>query len=84
MESLNASSPDAHRNMLGNFIFPFVNEILFNQLNLKPNQVLAGKVTGMLISLQDHDLYMATESFEALLAKVKEAVNLIQASGLPL
>jgi hypothetical protein len=42
---------EERRTMVGNFIYPFVQDILFNQLHLQQNQMLAGKVTGMIISL---------------------------------
>lgn len=76
------ASSDERRNMIGNFIYPFVQDILFNQLHLDQNPMLAGKVTGMIISLQDSELAYATSTFDSLLAKVREAINLIQASGL--
>jgi len=82
MAAINAN--EERRMRTGNFIYPFVQEILFNQMHLAQNQMLAGKVTGMIISLQEPDLSYSTSSFEALHAKVREAINLIQTSGLSL
>ena len=76
------ASLDQRRTVIGNFIYPFVSEILFNQLHIGQNTMLAGKVTGMIISLQEAELMYATGTFETLLSKVREAINLIQASGL--
>jgi len=45
------SSHEDRRGMVGNFIYPFVQDILFNQLHMQQNPMLAGKVTGMIISL---------------------------------
>jgi hypothetical protein len=83
MSSLgNVANAEERRNMIGNFIYPFVQEVLFNQLRIDQSQTLAGKVTGMIISLQEHELMHATATFDTLAAKVREAFNLIQASGL--
>ena len=75
-------SQEERRMAIGNFIFPFVQEIVGQQIGQSP--MLAGKVTGMIIQLQEPDLSCSIATFESLQAKVREAVNLLQASGFAL
>jgi hypothetical protein len=50
-------------------------------MNINHSPMTAGKVTGMIIQLQEPDLSYSISTFESLQAKVREAVNLLQASG---
>ncbi|XP_017251664.1 polyadenylate-binding protein 7 isoform X1 [Daucus carota subsp. sativus] len=68
---LAAASPDQQKQMLGDRLFPLVNQ-------LKPD--LGGKITGMLLEMDNSELLLLLESPESLSAKVEKAVEVLQLS----
>lgn len=62
---LAAASPDEQKQMIGERLFPLVSK-------LQPK--LAGKITGMLLEMDNAELLMLLDSNEALQAKVEEAI----------
>ncbi|KAH7429965.1 hypothetical protein KP509_09G075700 [Ceratopteris richardii] len=64
-----ASAPaDQHRLMLGEQLYPLVDQIEHDH---------AGKVTGMLLEMDQNDVLHLLESAEALKAKVREAMEML-------
>ncbi|KAL8149961.1 hypothetical protein AgCh_006828 [Apium graveolens] len=68
---LAAASPDQQKQMLGDRLFPLVNQ-------LKPD--LAGKITGMLLEMEPSELLLLLESPESLSARVENAVEVLKVS----
>ncbi|KAK1309751.1 putative polyadenylate-binding protein [Acorus calamus] len=68
---LAAASPQQQKQMLGERLFPFVQNIKFD---------LAAKITGMLLEMDNSELLLLLESPEALGAKVEEAVKVLKIS----
>ncbi|XP_076924656.1 polyadenylate-binding protein 7-like, partial [Bidens hawaiensis] len=65
---LSAASPETQKQILGERLFPLVNE-------LKPDH--AAKITGMLLEMDNTELVLLLESPEALAKKVEEAVEVL-------
>jgi len=63
------SSPEAQKQMLGERLFPQVQR-------LQPD--LAGKITGMLLEMDNAELLLLLESQDALTAKVDEAIQVLK------
>ncbi|XP_013403115.1 polyadenylate-binding protein 4-like [Lingula anatina] len=67
---LAAAAPQEQKQMLGERLFPLIQ-------NMYPD--LAGKITGMLLEIDNSELLHMLESRESLKAKVEEAVAVLQA-----
>ncbi|KAK1411798.1 hypothetical protein QVD17_32569 [Tagetes erecta] len=65
---LSAATPEAQKQILGERLYPLVNQ-------LKPD--LAAKITGMLLEMDNTELVLLLESPEALAKKVDEAVQVL-------
>ncbi|XP_031488439.1 uncharacterized protein LOC116256268 isoform X2 [Nymphaea colorata] len=68
---LAAVSPQEQKQILGNRLFPLIEKLQFG---------LAGKITGMLLEMDNAELLLFLESPEALAAKVDEAVQVLNLS----
>jgi len=68
--ALSTASPQEAKQMLGERIFPFVQQT---------HPELAGKITGMLLEIDNSELLIMLESREALNAKVQEAIDVLKA-----
>jgi len=66
---LAAASPEQQKQMIGERLFPQV-------AKLQPD--LAGKITGMLLEMDNAELLMLLDSTEALQAKVTEAIDVLK------
>jgi polyadenylate-binding protein len=72
---LAAAAPEQQKQMLGERLFPLVQR-------LQPE--LAGKITGMLLEMDNSELLLLLESPEALSSKVDEAIAVLkQHNALP-
>lgn len=67
---LAAAPPQEQKQMLGERLFPLIQTM---------HQELAGKITGMLLEIDNSELLHMLESRESLKAKVEEAVAVLQA-----
>mmetsp|Transcript_19982 Transcript_19982/g.53825 ORF Transcript_19982/g.53825 Transcript_19982/m.53825 type:complete len:634 (-) Transcript_19982:191-2092(-) len=67
--SLAAAPPEQQKQILGERLFPLIHA-------LEP--MLAGKITGMLLEMDNGELLNLLESPEALSAKIKEAMGVLQ------
>ncbi|KAM6163859.1 polyadenylate-binding protein 1-like [Rhynchocyon petersi] len=67
---LAAALPHEQKQMIGERLYPLVE-------NTHPQ--MAGKITGMLLEIDNSDLLLMLESPESLLAKIEEAVAVLQA-----
>lgn len=67
--NLAAMPPDQQKQMLGERLFPLVQR-------LQPE--LAGKITGMLLEMDNAELLLLLESPEALTDKVNEAIAVLK------
>jgi polyadenylate-binding protein len=67
--SLAAAPPEQQKQILGERLFPLI-------AALEP--MLAGKITGMLLEMDNGELLNLLESPEALSAKIKEAMSVLQ------
>eukprot|EP00249_Psilotum_nudum_P024059 c29075_g1_i3 orf=339-2252(+) len=63
------SSPQQQKQMIGERLFPLVQQVQFD---------LAGKITGMLLEMDNSELLLLVESPDALAAKVEEAMQVLQ------
>ena len=70
MPMLAAAPPNEQKQMLGERLFPLIQ-------GMHPE--LAGKITGMLLEIDNSELIHMLEHQESLKSKVKEAVALLQA-----
>lgn len=68
--ALASASPQEAKQMLGERLFPLIQQT---------HPDLAGKITGMLLEIDNAELLHMLESREALNAKVDEAVNVLKA-----
>mmetsp|Transcript_7886 Transcript_7886/g.23776 ORF Transcript_7886/g.23776 Transcript_7886/m.23776 type:complete len:645 (-) Transcript_7886:466-2400(-) len=66
---LAAASPEQQKTMIGERLFPRVS-------SLQPD--LAGKITGMLLEMDNAELLMLLEEDSALLSKVSEAIDVLK------
>jgi len=72
---LAAAPPEQQKQMLGERLFPLVQQ-------LQPE--LAGKITGMLLEMDNSELLLLLESSEALVLKTDEAISVLrQHNALP-
>ncbi|XP_052002504.1 polyadenylate-binding protein 4-like [Xyrauchen texanus] len=69
-ESLTSSSHEPHKQMLGDSLFPLIQEMVGPQ---------ASKITGMLLEMSESELHHLLQSHESLRLKVNEAVAVLQA-----
>lgn len=67
---LAAAPPQEQKQMLGERLFPLIQSMHAN---------LAGKITGMLLEIDNSELLHMLESHESLRSKVEEAVAVLQA-----
>jgi len=67
---LAAAMPQEQKQMLGERLFPLIQRL---------HAELAGKITGMLLEMDNSELLMMLESADLLKAKVEEAVSVLQA-----
>jgi polyadenylate-binding protein len=67
---LAAAPPQEQKQMLGERLYPLIHEM---------HASLAGKITGMLLEIDNAELLHMLESHEALKSKVEEAVTVLQA-----
>jgi len=67
---LAAALPQEQKQMLGERLFPLIQRL---------HAELAGKITGMLLEMDNSELLMMLESADLLKAKVEEAVSVLQA-----
>ena len=66
---LAVASPEEQRQLLGERLFPLIQ-------NVEPH--LAGKITGMLLEMDNGELLNLLESPDALNAKIMEALSVLQ------
>ena len=71
--ALAAAPPAVQKQMLGERLFPLV--------AARPRPELAGKVTGMLLEMDNAELLLLLESPDALDAKVEEAIAVLKQHG---
>ncbi|XP_033646618.1 polyadenylate-binding protein 4-like [Asterias rubens] len=67
---LASATPQQQKQMLGERLFPLIQ---------RTHGDLAGKITGMLLEIDNSELLHMLESYELLSAKVEEAVNVLKA-----
>jgi polyadenylate-binding protein len=67
---LASATPQAQKQMLGERLFPLIQ---------RSHGDLAGKITGMLLEIDNSELVHMLESYELLKSKVDEAVNVLKA-----
>jgi len=67
--SLAAAPPETQKQLLGERLFPLIH-------NVEPQ--LAGKITGMLLEMDNGELLNLLESPDALNAKIMEAISVLQ------
>uniref|UniRef100_A0A8C5UKP4 Poly(A) binding protein cytoplasmic 1 like n=1 Tax=Microcebus murinus TaxID=30608 RepID=A0A8C5UKP4_MICMU len=67
---LAAASPDEQKQMIGERLYHLIHDV---------HAQLAGKITGMLLEIDNSELLLMLESPESLHAKVEEAVAVLQA-----
>lgn len=67
---LAAAQPSDQKQMLGERLFPIIEQM---------NPAAAGKITGMLLEIDNSELLHMLENRESLKAKVEEAVAVLQA-----
>lgn len=72
--TLASASPEQQKQLLGERLFPLVGAIV-------PD--MAGKITGMLLEMDNGELLLLLESQEALAAKVDEAIQVLRQHGMP-
>uniref|UniRef100_A0A7N0T1R6 Polyadenylate-binding protein n=1 Tax=Kalanchoe fedtschenkoi TaxID=63787 RepID=A0A7N0T1R6_KALFE len=70
--ALAASPPEKHKPLLGEHLYPLVQQV---------TPEYAGKVTGMLLEMDQPEVLHLMESPEALRSKVGEAMEVLRASG---
>ncbi|TMW62833.1 hypothetical protein Poli38472_005451 [Pythium oligandrum] len=68
--ALAAASPEAQKNMIGERLYPLIH---------RQQPELAGKITGMLLEMDNGELLHLLESPEALESKIQEAIQVLEA-----
>ncbi|KAL6752461.1 Mlle domain of Poly(A) binding protein in complex with Pam2 motif of La-related protein 4, partial [Haematococcus lacustris] len=71
---LEAAGPKQRKQILGERLYSLVEGLV------KPK--LVGKITGMLLEMDNSDLLILLDSQESLIAKVKEAIDVLKAHNL--
>ena len=69
-QQLASASPDQQKNMIGERLYPLIH-------NVQPE--LAGKITGMLLEMDNGELLHLLEDPSALGSKIQEAINVLEA-----
>jgi polyadenylate-binding protein len=69
-DSLASADPQTQKNMIGEHLYPLI---------LRHEPELAGKITGMLLEMENSELLHLIESPEALSAKIVEALSVLHA-----
>ncbi|CCI47247.1 unnamed protein product [Albugo candida] len=68
--ALAAASPEAQKNMIGERLYPLIH---------RQQNELAGKITGMLLEMDNSELLHLLESPDALDSKIQEAIQVLEA-----
>ncbi|GFH07450.1 polyadenylate-binding protein, partial [Haematococcus lacustris] len=74
LAELEAAGPKQRKQILGERLYSLVEGLV------KPK--LVGKITGMLLEMDNSDLLILLDSQESLIAKVKEAIDVLKAHNL--
>lgn len=70
MKQLSEANPDEQKQLLGEYLFPLI---------YKEQSELAGKITGMLLEIDNAEIVHMLESPDSLKAKIDEAVEVLKA-----
>jgi len=68
-QALAAADPDTQKNMIGERLYPLI---------YQHQEPLAGKITGMLLEMDNSELLNLIESPDALLSKIQEALEVLK------